>query len=421
MKERWYRFVTIVLGVWLLMGIVTFGCSSAQMCCSDGICGALLILLGWLSLSKRFETTAWLVCIIGLWLEFAPLIFWAPSAYAYVNDTLVGILAIAFSILVPGTPGDEIADGPTIPAGWRYNPSSWVQRAPTIALAAACWFMSRYLAAFQLGYIDSVWDPFFENGTFQVITSKISRSLPVSDAGLGALAYSIEALMGCKGNMRRWYSMPWIVVGFGILVVPLGLISVLLIILQPVAVGNWCSLCLLTAMCMLVMITFTIDEVAAVLQFLYKQKKSGRPIWTIFWKGARPTDATLMDKNSAPLKAMARGISIPWNLVFTTAAGVWLMFAPSVFSSAKSAADSDHIMGAFMVVLSVVSMAEVVRAARYIIIVLGVWLIFGSWLLVGAVAGAMWNDLAIGILAILLALPKGRIKESYGSWQRLIF
>lgn len=417
MKEHRLRIVAIILGVWLLMGIVTFGCSNPSICWSDGICGALLILFGGLSVAKRFEKLAWFVCIIGIWLQFAPLLFWAPTAYAYVNDTLIGILAIAFSILLPGTPGREISRGPTIPAGWRYNPSSWIQRAPTIALATTCWFISRYLAAFQLGYIDTVWDPFFENGTFQVITSKISQSLPVSDAGLGALAYSIEALMGCKGNARRWYSMPWIVIGFGILVVPLGLISMLLIILQPVAVDNWCFLCLVTAACMLVMIAFTIDEVVAVLQFLYKQKKRGKSVWTIFWKGALPADGVAIEKSSPSLKAMARGVSIPWNLALTTALGMWLMFAPAIFSSAKSSADSDHIIGAFMIVISVIAMAEVVRSARYLLIILGAWLLFGTWLLVGAVAGAMWNDIGIGIAAILLALPKGRIKETYGKWR----
>lgn len=39
--------------------------------------------------------------------------------------------------------------------------------------------VSRYLAAFQLGYIDAIWDPFFGQGTRQVLNSTtcLGRSL----------------------------------------------------------------------------------------------------------------------------------------------------------------------------------------------------------------------------------------------------
>lgn len=50
----------------------------------------------------------------------------------------------------------------------------------------------------------------------------MSHSLPVSDAGLGSLAYTIEFLMGYMGATSRWRTMPWMVTIFGILVIPLG-------------------------------------------------------------------------------------------------------------------------------------------------------------------------------------------------------
>jgi len=42
---------------------------------------------------------------VGLWLLFAPLVFWTPSAAAYLNDTLVGSLVIGFAILARPMPG----------------------------------------------------------------------------------------------------------------------------------------------------------------------------------------------------------------------------------------------------------------------------------------------------------------------------
>src|SRR3546814_8470062 len=113
------------------------------------------------------------------------------------NDMFLGALVIGLGILVPHGMAME---GPEIPPGWSYNPSTWVQRAPIIALGLFGFFISRYLAAFQLGHIDSAWDPFFGAGTEQILTSDVSKMFPVSDAGLGAVVYSLEVLMGLRSE-----------------------------------------------------------------------------------------------------------------------------------------------------------------------------------------------------------------------------
>ena len=69
--------------------------------------------------------------------------------------------------------------------------------------------MSRQMSAFQLGYTHSVWEPFFDPGTKGVLNSTVSRSLPISDAGVGAVAYMVEGLMGFIGDKQRWRTMPW--------------------------------------------------------------------------------------------------------------------------------------------------------------------------------------------------------------------
>jgi hypothetical protein len=113
-----------------------------------------------------------------LWLLFAPLVLWTPSAAAYLNDTLLGTLVIALAMLVRPVPGVGVAaamTGPDIPPGWDFSPSSWLQRIPIIALAFVGLFISRYLAAYQLGHIDAAWDPFFGDGSERVITSEVSK------------------------------------------------------------------------------------------------------------------------------------------------------------------------------------------------------------------------------------------------------
>jgi hypothetical protein len=222
------------------------------------------VVLGILALSPQQILAQWAVGAVGVWLLFAPLVFWAPAAAMYTNDSLVGMQVIALAILIPGMPGMMLIKkpGPDVPPRWTYNPSSWVQRAPVIALGFVGLFGARYLTAFQLGYIDWAWDPSFGNGTARILESDVSKAWPISDAGLGATVYALEALMGFMGGTDRWRTMPWMVLLFGILVVPLGIVSIALVIMQPVMVGTWCTICLFTALAMLIMIPFTLDEVS---------------------------------------------------------------------------------------------------------------------------------------------------------------
>jgi hypothetical protein len=73
------------------------------------------------------------------------------------------------------------------------------------------------------------------------------------------------------------------VVLFGIATGPLGLVSVLLVILQPVLVGAWCTLCLVTAAISIVMISPAMDELLASLQYLQRVKREGFSWWDAFW------------------------------------------------------------------------------------------------------------------------------------------
>jgi uncharacterized membrane protein len=455
----WTNFTVIALGAWLITSPFTFGYSNfeqigqgvvrmtadrelaslafrgAAMTWSDVISGLLLVLFGAYSLWPHPRNDffgRWSVCLVGLWLQFAPLVFWAPSAAAYVNDTLVGVFAIALSILVPMMPGMAhhmamMKPGPEVPPGWSYNPSSWHQRAPLIALGFLGWFISRYLAAVQLGYTPEAWEPFFGDGTQRVLHSDVSRMMPISDAGLGALAYTIEALMGFMGNTKRWRTMPWMVTFFGILVIPLGVTHIVLVILQPVAVGYWCTLCLAAALTMLVMIPLTVDEVVAMCQFMARAVREGKPFWRTFWVGDTVSGGgpdTRTPRYGAPAREMAPamiwGVTLPWNLVASMAIGVWLMFSPAVFGTDGAAANSDHLVGAVVVMTAGIATAEVIRAARFLNTLLGMWVVAAPWLLGGFTVGAQWNGVAAGVALILLSLPRGTVRDHYGSWDRYI-
>jgi len=170
-----------------------------------------------------------------------------------------------------------------IPPGWSYNPSAWPERVPLLIIAAAGLLIALYLGLYQLHIFSTVWEPFFGNGTKKILTSSVARSLPIPDGIIGAFGYFLDLVTNLIGKEKRWKTKPWIVVIFGIAVGPLGFVSILLVILQPVLLHSWCTLCLTSAAISIVMISPAMDELLASLQYLKRVKKSGGSAWKAFW------------------------------------------------------------------------------------------------------------------------------------------
>lgn len=455
----WAHYLVIMLGAWLATSPFMFGSfdgtgfsaavlrvtverglsdpalRSALLGHSDVISGLLVMLFGALSLSPRFSWAQWANALIGVWLLFAPLVFWSPSAAAYANDTLIGGLVIAFAILVPMMPGMSVAsmmDRSDLPPGWTYSPSTYLQRLPIVALGVVGLLISLHLAAYQLGHIQAAFEPFFTgshglNGTETIITSKVSKAWPIADGGLGAIGYMAEILMGMMGDRRRWRTMPWMVAMFGLEVVPLGAVSLYFIVIQPIVLGTWCSLCLLAGLAMLIMIPYSLDELIAMGQFLVQDHRRGGAFWRTFFRGGAQPDGSCDDHADfdAPLaqatQSAVRGLTLPWTLLASTALGVWLMFTRLSLGTQPPMANSDYLMGALIVTVAVIAMAEVARPLRFLNIGFGVWLIVAPWLLGGATTIASWAGVIVGLAAILLSLPRGvRSREHYGSWDRYV-
>jgi hypothetical protein len=173
---------------------------------------------------------------------------------------------------------------------WDYNPSAWRQRIPICLLAAAAGLIAVYLACYQWRLVDGVWDPVFGDQTQAVLDSDVSERMRqwirVPDAALGAIAYFSEAILGLAGSTRRWQYRPWLVVLFGIDVIPLGIVSAVLVVLQGAVVGSWCFLCLVTALISLVLVYVAYDEVWASLTYLrrvWRRTRSYTAVWNTFW------------------------------------------------------------------------------------------------------------------------------------------
>ncbi len=440
---RWAHFVNIGLGSWLLTQPLLIGVQEAGLCASEMAMGLLLMVAASLALSWRAVWARWLCAGIGTVVMAIPFLWSTANGAAYLSDTLVGALIFGLAVCSKPEPGSSAIaalTGQTMPPGWSYNPSAWGQRVPIIVLALLGLYVSRYLAGYQLGHIQSVWDPFFagsptdpRNGTEEIVTSWVSTALPVSDAALGGFTYLLEILTGLVGSRQRWRTAPWLVLLFGLMIVPLGLTTILFIVIQPVVLGTWSTLALVGGAAVLIQIPYSLDELLATGQFLRRRVRAGKPWLRVLLVGdtdelPSPDAARFIlfndsdDEFDRPLGVVLKsmlggGVSLPWNLALAGAIGLSLLFTRVTLGADGGMADAHHIIGCLVLTVCAVAAADVARPAQALNAVLGIGLVlvpfvFGGDMMTTAVT------VGLGLALALLSVRRGPIKEDYGNWNR---
>ncbi|MBV7483956.1 NAD-dependent epimerase/dehydratase family protein [Bordetella sp. BOR01] len=435
-ENRWAHFLNIALGTWLICQPPLVGVQEPLLRGAEIGLGALLVIFAFLSLGWQMAFARWVCAGLGALIMAAPFVFWTTNGAAYLSDTLVGGLAFGLAVGLKPEPGvAPLArlTGPTTPPGWTYNPSDWTQRVPIIALALVGLYVSRYLAAYQMEQVGHVWEPFFagsaddpRNGTEEIITSSVSRAWPVPDAAVGAYTYMLEILTGVVGSRARWRTMPWLVVIFGLMIAPLGIVSITFVIIQPIVIGTWSTLALIGAAAMLVQIPYSLDELLATCQFLQRRRKAGKSLLRVFLfgdtdEGARAEPVDEFDRRpTAVLRDIVQGgVSLPPTLWLAAAIGAWLMCTRLTLDTTGTMANADHLVGALVLTVVAIAAAEVARLARFLLVPLGVGLlvvtpVYGTSLLQIAA------NVAAGLALIGLAVPRGKILGTYGRWDRLV-
>lgn len=176
------------------------------------------------------------------------------------------------------------------PEPWNYNPSKWSQRVRVALVGLIAFFIAVYLGLYQWRLIPDVWDPFFGDQSKAVLDSEashwMSRLLRIPDGVFGAWAYLGDVIFALAGSIRRWQFRPWLVIIFGLDVIPLGIVSIILVITQGFIVHAWCTLCLASAVISLILIILAYDEVLSCVIFLYrvwKRSKKFSVLWKTFW------------------------------------------------------------------------------------------------------------------------------------------
>src|SRR5690606_571310 len=113
------------------------------------------------------------------------------------------------------------------------------------------------------------------------------------------------------------------------------------------------------------------------------------------------------------------GVSVPWTLAVSMAIGVWLMLTRLTLGMEANMANAEHLVGSLVLTVSVTAWAEVARAVRFLNVPLGLALIAAPFLFDAPYPEAVL-DMLLGVALIVLSLPRGRIRQSYGEWDRFI-
>jgi Vitamin K epoxide reductase family len=113
-----------------------------------------------------------------------------------------------------------------------------------VALSLVGAAIAAYLTLVQVGSVGHPWDPVFGHGSYDVLHSAFSRSLPFPDAAAGLVAYLTEAALGIVGSPTRWERRPVLALMFDLVGLGLATVAVGLVLLQAFVVDAWCLLCL---------------------------------------------------------------------------------------------------------------------------------------------------------------------------------
>jgi hypothetical protein len=415
----------ITLATWLAATALTHYPQNIPMVISDLASAITIAVMASLALRRKdphFDTgVQWVSALIAAWLMFAPLVFWTKSPVAYMTDNLAATLLVLCYWIIPHA-RDTSSDIAQTPPGWDYNPSDWWQRVPLMALALIGYFIARYLACAQLGYTGPAWDPVFHDGTEKILHSDVSKAFIISDAGLGAVSYLIDALACIIGNRARWQTMPWMVLLFSFLVIPPGVVSIVLVILQPVAVGNWCFLCLVAAFNMLFMVPFALDETVATCQYLQRAKQAGHGYLKTACLGTK-LYADRIDSgkiNESENQITSSEVVPPLGLVVSMFVSASVLAVPHFFAVTGPAAINCYVVGALCMTFSVMAFAEVCRTLRLINPLLCTWLLASIIFLPGYTNMSASTLCVAAIVISVCSLRKGKIMHRYGSFNKFI-
>lgn len=288
-----------------------------------------------------------------------------------------------------------------MPPGWDNNPTAWPKRIALAAVALVGLLVAGYLTLFQLGVFSSVWDPFFRSEPVLTLLE------PFPDAVLGVLAYGTEIVLSFVGGRDRWRTAPWTVLAFGFVIANGAVVSVGLMMVQPLFANAWCTLCLVSAVVSLIIFGWGADEPLAALQHLKRVRKSGGSAW-------RRCGAL------TPRKGGTSRVGTP----DLRRVGAFFMASPGIFGYGGAAAVNDHVVGPMIFASSLAAAWPAVQSLRRVEVPAGLWMLLSPIFIDYPSLGGDLPDVTHvfgGLAVAIMAALGGKTGESFGGgWSSIV-
>lgn len=297
-----------------------------------------------------------------------------------------------------------------IPPGWTKNPSEPARRFILAALASLGFLTAGYLALYQTGVISTVWEPFFGEGSTTILNSGFSRSFPISDAAIGAAVYLLDALLAFAGGRDRWKSHPWFVLANAATAISLGFAGISLLIVQPLAYGNYCTLCMLSAFISINLVGPTVEESLATLQ--YMGRKYTEPTERQTEEAAAHTDEVV--QIAVDNMWEAEGLRI--RHLIGAAIGLWLMATPAAIGFAGYSRADMRVVGPIIFTLSILAVWPATRWFARLNAFAGFWLMIGSILLEAPLLLLLPNIVLGAAIVALAVFPGDNARQVGDGW-----
>jgi len=103
-----------------------------------------------------------------------------------------------------------------------------------------------------------------------------------------------------------------------------------------------------------------------------------------------------------------------WAQIINALLGIWLMVSPAILATDKTVADNDYVVGPLIIAFAVISWWEATRVVRLYNLLPAAWLLLAPWVLGYTDTTAIFNDLAVGLLIIILCFVKGKVEGRFG-------
>jgi hypothetical protein len=213
---------------------------------------------------------------------------------------------------------------------------------------------------------------------------------------------------------------------FGLMIAPLGVVSIFFIIIQPILLGTWSTLALLGAAAMLVQIPYSLDELLASVQFVRRRAKAGSRWLVVAFRGdtddePRRKVSRAIDELDASPAAIARdalggGVTVPWNLLVAGLVALSLLFTRVLLDADGALANAHHLLGALALTVISIAAAEVARPVRYLNVLLGAALLVVPFVYEANAATTVFT-LVAGAAIAALSFRRGPIRNRYGAWR----